>query len=260
MKITKPGGTFKCEHNKPLLTENYLEPLSEDYYTKSEDPVYEEATIVDRFTLQLDSESKLVFEAGDNIKLLVDGFERLNNIKEIDNANKRVRLSLELPYDVVKCSIKPDFYIYTINATCPEGYYYFNSLELVIIKNNFQQALVSFSTFVVRNKNVMNLFSAAEYKDYNAEAINAVFADLAHIPKVWNVIDSSQFRELLIQKILVFIEMNHMEDSTKYRDEYEKTLMRLDNLLMLKGKLYDEKESVDVETQSESRFTYHLGA
>ena len=62
----------------------------------------------------------------------------------------------------------------------------------------------------------MGLFEEADYIAYNEEALDSVYSDLAHISKFWNIIDSSQFRELLIKKILAIAESNHLENSTKF--------------------------------------------
>lgn len=260
MKITAPGKTFKNKHNLPLLNED-LSPLDVTHYEVTSYETFDDVTLIDRFTVGCENASD--YAVGDEITVDTDGFLSSNRIAQI--GAEKLRLTKEIDYSASDVSIKKDFYLYTIKSTCPQGYYLFSTLELVIIKNVFQQAMITFSSLKSRAKHLIDSFEEADYPGYNQEALDSVYADLNYINKVWNVIDASQFKELLIKKILALAETSGTTESRIFNDEYDKYLPMVLNKLEVKGNLYAESEeaveTVDIETQlNKSSFTFELGA
>jgi hypothetical protein len=260
MKITSPGKTFKHKEDLPLLYQDFS-ALELTHYEVTSYGTFDDVTLIDRFTVGCLNAAN--YAVGDEIVVDTDGFISSNRIAQI--GNQKLRLTKEVDFSASDVSIKKDFYLYTIKSTCPQGYYLFSTLELVIIKNVFQQAMITFSSIKARARHLVDSFEEADYPGYNQEALDSVYADLNYITKVWNVIDASQFKELLVKKILALAETSGTTESRIFNDEYTEYLGRVVMKLEVKGNLYAESEesaeTVEIEPQlNKSSFTFELGA
>ena len=71
--------------------------------------------------------------------------------------------------------------------------------------------------------------------------------------------DISQFRELIIKKILVLIELNFFKDETRYMEDYDKFLLKVINVVTLKGEVTQTPTS-DIENDIKNlSFSVKLG-
>ena len=256
MILCFPGSSFKYAKNYPLLTEaGSLLTVSGNYSVS--DFAFKIATYVDRFSLEVTE----TFEVGDNIVIKIDGFETKNRVAEVDNDNSVIKLSKELPFDksASEYEVKKDFYLYEIDEDCPPGYYRFKNGELVLIRSEFQSLTIDFASLITRNRNIIGLFEEADFYDFNREALNSVYGDLSYLKDVWNVIDISQFRELIIKKILVLIELNYFKDETRYIEDYDKYLKNVINVITLKGEINETLKTDVADDIVNNAFSVRLG-
>jgi len=264
MILVFPGASFKHEKNYPILTQQgILLTVSGNYSIKSHSFV--SAEYEDRFLLSLTTvpppTDYETFEVGDNVIIKIDGFQYKNRISEVDNENHNVRLSKELPFGsdtATEIKIKKDFYLYEIDEECPNGFYRFKNGELIIIKDEFQSISIDFASLITRHRNIMGLFEEADFYDYNREALNSVYADLSYLKDVWNILDVNQFRELIIKKILVIVELNYISDSKRFQEDYDKYLKEVINIIKLSGEMSKTNTS-DVETSNDDDYGWKLG-
>lgn len=258
MILCFPGSSFKYHKDYPLITETGTALTVSGNYAIT-DFTAEEATYVDRFTLKIADGTE--YTPGDNVIISIDGFEYKNRVAEVDSTNDNIRLTKELPFDksASDFTVKKDFYLYEIDADCPAGYYRFKNGEVVLIKSEFQSVQIDFASLITRNRNIIGLFEEADFLDFNKEALNSVYGDLSYLKDVWNVLDISQFRELIIKKILVLIELNFFKDETRYMEDYDKFLLKVINVVTLKGEV-NQTPTSDVENDIKNlSFSVKLG-
>lgn len=256
MILVYPGSSFKYYKDFPILKETG-ENLTESGNYAITDFASEIAAYINRFTLEIYA----TYEVGDNIRIAVDGFEHKNRVAEVDIENKKIKLSKELPFDkeLSHFTVKKDFYLYEIDEDCEAGYYRFKNGEVILIRSEFQSIQIDFASLITRNRNILGLFEEADFVDYNREALNSVYGDLSYLKNVWNILDISQFRELIIKKILVLIELNFFKDEQKYIEDYDKYLQKVINVVTLKGEVNETPTSNignDIENLS---FSVKLG-
>lgn len=263
MIIAYPDSSIKTKFNYPLLKEDGT-LLSTSYYSITS-MVDEECTWVDKMTIQItvDEENpepipyEFNHESGDNVILTIDGKIQFNRIEEIDPTNYKIKLSkivsLMAPTTLF---IKGDYNIYTFDEDCPESYYRMKNNELVIIKNTFQNIYIDFSSLVTRNKRVIGLFKECDMRMYNQEALNSVYADLSYLKDVWNIIDASQFREMVMLKILSIIEQNHYPNETNFRTSYSDYLKVVINVI----KVSATTNTTDVKSSMSGGWSWTLGS
>lgn len=261
MLIAWPDTSIKTKFNYPLIKQDGT-LLSTSYYSITP-MIEEECTWVDKMTLQievgedLESPYVMIYEAGDNIILSIDGKIQFNRVEEIDPTNYRIKcskiISLTAP---TTFTIKGDYNIYTIESDCSEDYYRMKNNELFIIKSSFMSLYIDFSSLITRNKRVIGLFKECDMKMYNQEGLNSIYADLAYHRTVWSLIDAGQLRELLMLKILAIVESNHYPTETSSRTDYSNFLKSTLNWL----KLESDGKSTDVEQSATSTFSFRLGS
>lgn len=228
MILCFPGNTFDYEYNYPLLDENGS-ALDTSYYSTTA-PSFTNATKVDRFVLTLTDITG--YESGDQITIRQDGFDTNNVVAMIDKTGKKIRLETPLIDSSSTFSVAKGKYSYLIKNNCPEAFYRFKNGEAILVRSAIQSMSVDYASVITRDVSLSTQLNPGSFKNTNKEAINSVYADLCHLPNVWNVIDLGQFREMIVLKILAIAELGK-HDSIKHGVNYESFRTRVINMFML---------------------------
>lgn len=253
MILVFPGATFDYEHNYPLLDEDGA-ALSTDYYSVTS-PTFTAATKSDRFMFTLTDITG--YESGDQITVKQDGFETNNVIAQIDKAGKRIRLETPVFESSSTFLVAKGKYSYLIKNNCPEAFYRFKNGESILVRSAIQTMTIDYASVITRDLSLTTQLTPGTFKNTNKEALNAVYADLCYLPKVWNVIDVGQLRELIVLKILELAERSK-NDATKHALAYEAFRVRVVSMFML-----DDSSSVptsDIKKSAYGSYDIGLGA
>ncbi len=253
MILAFPGNTFEYEHNYPLLTESGV-MLSTDYYSVTM-PAFTSATKNDKFMLTLTDIAG--YESGDQIVIKQDGFETNNVISQIDKTGKRIRIETPLFDSSSTFSVSKGKYSYLIKNTCPEAFYRFKNGEAILVRSAIQSMNIDYASVITRDLSLSTQLNPGSFKNINKEAINSVYADLCHLPNVWDVLDLGQFRELIVLKLLAIAELGKHE-STKHGDAYESFRTRVVNFFMLDASSITPTS--DIKKSSFDSYNIGLGA
>lgn len=247
--VTKDDG-FKYNENLPILKENGSE-LSTDYYHIT-DTAFEDAEIIDRFTLQIDTVD-LDYQAGDEIELNIDGFIFKNIISQINPTDFKIKLKEELPFDAVSVQVKRDYYFYNIHNDCPNGFYRFKNYETILIKDEFQAVKINYSELIFANKRLMGIIYPGDLPHLNSGALSAIYAEFSYLGDPWNILDLGQMKQLMLRKILENCEKSNFSGEFQFSEYYNSLKKEIINHIKVPS-----TNSTTVETSLKSRESFKI--